>query len=165
MLISFQLQLLAACSTALFAMWHVAVMWKQQQEQHGRSVMVRDRCELQRIRYVSLHLWVFQICHYKCVGSPIKVCIEHQEKTFHCESSTVLEWVTQRRCAISILGCFHDLARQSHSWPVKCWQQLCFEQDVGLETSRGPFWPVFLCCYVSLRSQRWADKPCFGRAL
>lgn len=130
---------------AFSCLWHSSVCyvtpscndwWKQQQKQHGRPVMVRDGCELQRF---SFHLWVFQICQYKCVGSPIKVCIEHQKKTFHWESSTVLERVTQRGCAISILGCFHDLARQSHSWPVKCWQQICFEKDVGLETSRGSF--------------------------
>jgi len=44
--------------------------------------MVRDGCKLQKTRYVSLHLGVFQICQYKCVGSPVKVCIEHQKKLF-----------------------------------------------------------------------------------
>lgn len=49
--------------------------WKQQQKQHGRAVMVRDGCELQRIRYVSFHLWVLQTCQYKRVGSLIRFAL------------------------------------------------------------------------------------------
>lgn len=68
------------CLSSVYCVTHSCNDWWKQQKQHGRAVMVRGGCELQRIRYVSFHLWVLKICQYKLVGSPSQGCIEHQKK-------------------------------------------------------------------------------------
>lgn len=45
-------------------------------------MVVRDGCELQRIRYVSFHLWIFQICQYKHGGSPTVFALSTRKNLF-----------------------------------------------------------------------------------
>lgn len=71
----------------------------------------------------------------------------YKETLFSNGDRQTMEEVTQRGCACSILGGFHDMTEQS---PEQKLSWLCFEQEVGLQTSWGTSPPKWFCKIESL---------------
>lgn len=147
----------------LFAMWHIAVMTG---ESSNKSNMVELWWWEMDVNFRGSGM-LYSTCgsQYKHGGSPIVFALSIRKKPFHWVSSTVLEWVTQRSCAIPIHAWFHDLARQNHSWPVMCWQQFlllsgCWNRNLQRSLLNLHFYDA-----MSFGSHSWADKPCFARTL
>lgn len=89
--------------------------WKQQQKQHGRAVVVRDGCELQRISYVLFHLWILQTCQYKHGESPAVLALSIRKIIFSLgEQYSAGVGYSEKLCNTNpwMFSWFHDLARQ-----------------------------------------------------
>lgn len=67
------------------------------------------------------------------------VCIEQQKKKI--SGRVVQYWNGLPREVVQFpsLDVFMTWLDKVTADLFKCWQQFCFEQNVGLETSRGPF--------------------------
>lgn len=153
------------CLSSVYCVTHSSNdWWKQQQKQQGRAVMVRGGCELQRIRYVSFHLWVLKICRYKLVGSPSDGCIEHQKKLL--TGRRVQYWK----------GLPREVVQSPYLDVFTTWLDKVTADLLGAGNSsvlsgmfdyrlQGSLLSNILWFYKSLGSQSWADKPCFRRTL